>query len=121
MFYECVLVIRPDISDKQVGIIAQTIKELVEKEGGSVEGGEYWGFRTLAYRVHKRGKAHYICLGLKLPSLKALQHHLKFHRDLLRFLILKKPKGLEFPTPLFHSALGELGNTENIKEQGEAV
>ena len=120
MFYECVLLIRPDVSIKQVRVIVQSVQEVIEKEGGSLEGGEYWGFRTLAYRILKKGKAHYVCLGIRLDDLKSLQHYLKFNRELLRFLLIKKPKGLTFPSPLFQAPLTDLESAEITPQvQGE--
>lgn len=121
MFYECVLIIRPDVSSKYVIELVQGVQEVIESNGGKVQASEYWGFRTLAYRIQKRAKAHYVCLGIQAPSLEALQRHLKFHRDLLRFLCIKKPKGLEFPTPLFHSSLADLGTAEEVQTKGDAA
>ena len=91
MFYECVLIIRPDVSSKYVMEFVQGIQEVIEKSGGKVHATEYWGFRSLAYPIAKRAKAHYVCLGMEASSLEALNHYLKFHKDLLRFLFIKKP------------------------------
>jgi small subunit ribosomal protein S6 len=114
--YECILMVRPDVSPKQVGLIVDSVKAVVERSGGQFKGGEYWGFRTLAYRIEKRGKAHYVCLGMFLTDLSELTHFLKFHRDLLRYVFFKKPKGLTFPTLLFQSSLEELLHSDHHEE-----
>lgn len=119
MFYECVLIVRPDVSSKYIMEIVHGIGEVIEASGGKVHATEYWGFRTLAYRIEKRAKAHYVCLGIETPSLDGLNRHLKFHRDLLRFLCIKKPKGLEFPTPLLHSSLADLEIEEEEQSQAK--
>lgn len=119
MFYECVLIVRPDVSVKHLVEVARGIQQVVEGCGGTLEASEYWGFRTLAYRIEKRAKAHYLCLGLSLPSMDPLYHHLKFHQDLLRSMCIKKPKGLQFPTPLFYSSLSDLGKDEESSLPGE--
>lgn len=119
MFYECVLIIRPEVSARSIQDIAEEIQKVIESSDGKLLDGEYWGFKTLAYRIKKKAKAHYVCLGIQLSSLDALQRHLKFHRDLLRFLFIKKPQGFDFPTPLFHSALADLGASEEAQTKGE--
>ena len=124
MFYECVLMIRPDVATTVLTDIVKEIQDIVQKENGSVLASEYWGFRTLCYRIEKRGKAHYICLGLELSCLKELTRHLRFHRDLLRFCFFKRPEGLKFPTSLFQSHLGDLNEhsqvaTEALSTQGK--
>jgi small subunit ribosomal protein S6 len=122
MFYECVLIIRPDVSSKYVMEFVQGIQEVIEKSGGKVHATEYWGFRSLAYPIAKRAKAHYVCLGMEASSLEALNHYLKFHKDLLRFLFIKKPKGLEFPTLLLHSSLADLAiEEEEVQTKGDVA
>ena len=94
----------------------------IEKSGGKVHATEYWGFRSLAYPLAKRAKAHYVCLGMEASSLEALNHYLKFHKDLLRFLFIKKPKGLEFPTLLLHSSLADLAiEEEEVQTKGDVA
>lgn len=115
MFYECILLIRPDVSAKHVAEVTRVLQNLIEKEGGSVIATEYWGFKTLAYRIEKRAKAHYVCLGISIASLTAIYAHLKFHRDILRHLFIKKPKGLQFPTLQMQSSMGDLENQDLVE------
>lgn len=120
-FYECILIIRPDVSVRQVSSVIESVQEVLEKSGGSFHEGEYWGFRTLAYRILKRAKAHYVCLGISAPKLEDLQRHLKFHRDVLRFVLIHRPKGLKFPTPLFQTSLTDMERTNEVaRHEGEA-
>jgi small subunit ribosomal protein S6 len=109
MFYELVLLVRPDVSMGQIGELFQSIKTLIQDQQGSIDAAEYWGFRTLAYRIEKRAKAHYVFLVLntKETSLKPLYHYLKFQRDVMRFLLIKKPDGVTLPTSLYQSDLGD--------------
>ena len=116
MFYECILLIRPDVSAKHVAEVTRTIEGIIEKNGGQVIGSEYWGFKTLAYRIEKRAKAHYVCLGFSLSCLDPIYAHLKFHKDVLRHLFIKKPKGLLFPTVQMQSSLGDLENQDILPD-----
>lgn len=119
MFYECILLIRPDVSAKHVAEVTRTLESIIEKNDGKMIGSEYWGFKTLAYRIEKRAKAHYVCLGFSISSLEAIYAHLKFHKDILRHLFIKKPKGLLFPTAQMQSSMGDLENQEIIPENLE--
>ena len=54
--YETVLIARNDISQQQVDAIVDGIVAQIETDGGSVKKREYWGLRTLAYRIKKNRK-----------------------------------------------------------------
>ena len=64
--YECVLIGRSEITQQQVDTIADTITAQVEAAGATVRKREYWGLRSLAYRVKKNRKGHYMLLGLDI-------------------------------------------------------
>ena len=54
--YECVLIARNDVTQQQVETVADTIATELETDGGAVKKREYWGLRSLAYRVKKNRK-----------------------------------------------------------------
>ncbi len=62
--YECVLIARNDVTQQQVETVADDITTELESDSGSVKKREYWGLRSLAYRVKKNRKGHYMLLGL---------------------------------------------------------
>ncbi|WP_428393210.1 30S ribosomal protein S6 [Lichenicoccus sp.] len=90
-FYECVLIARNDATQQQVEAIAEGIAIQLEGEGGQIHKREYWGLRTLAYRIKKNRKAHYLLLGLeaKPASLNEMERQLGLNEDVLRFLTLR--------------------------------
>ncbi len=65
--YEHMLIARQDISAQAVDALATHLKTIVETEGGKVEKQEYWGLRTLAFRIKKNRKGHYVLLNLNAP------------------------------------------------------
>src|SRR5579864_5078838 len=89
--YEHMLIARQDISAQQVDALATHLKTIVETEGGKVEKQEYWGLRTLAYRIKKNRKGHYVLLNLNAPSkaIVELERQLKINEDVLRFLTVR--------------------------------
>ena len=86
--YEHMLIARQDISAQAVDALAQHLKTIVENEGGKVEKQEYWGLRTLAYRIKKNRKGHYVLLNLNSPAkaIAELERQLKINEDVLRFI-----------------------------------
>src|SRR5215475_7930375 len=89
--YEHMLIARQDISAQGVDALATHLKTIVEGNGGKVEKQEYWGLRTLAYRIKKNRKGHYVLLNLNAPApaVHELERQLKINEDVLRFMTVK--------------------------------
>jgi small subunit ribosomal protein S6 len=89
--YEHLLIARQDISAQQVDALATHLKTIIEGEGGKVEKQEYWGLRSLAYRIKKNRKGHYVLLNINSPgkAVQELERQLKINEDVLRFLTVK--------------------------------
>ena len=88
--YECVLIARNDVTEQQVEGIADGVVELLVAEGGAIKKREYWGLRTLAYRIKKNRKGHYLLLGFdaKPAFVTEMERRLRLNEDVLRFLTL---------------------------------
>jgi small subunit ribosomal protein S6 len=89
--YEHMLIARQDISAQAVDALATHLKTIIENEGGRVEKQEYWGLRTLAFRIKKNRKGHYVLLNLNAPAkaIFELERQLKINEDVLRFLTVR--------------------------------
>jgi small subunit ribosomal protein S6 len=89
--YEHMLIARQDISAQQVDALATHLKTIIETEGGKVEKQEYWGLRTLAYRIKKNRKGHYVLLNVNAPSnaIVELERQLKINEDVLRYMSVR--------------------------------
>ena len=91
--YECVLIARNDVTQQQVDAIADTVAAQFEADGhgSTVAKREYWGLRSLAYRINKNRKGHYMLLGLdaNAASLNEMQRQLGLNEDVLRFLTIR--------------------------------
>jgi len=99
MFYECTLIVSPSLTREQLDSLRDKIKEVMSSTtDGKVLNTEYWGFKTLTYPIQKGSKAHYLHFGLSSSDLSPLYDYLKFHQSILRYLIVKYPKGLTYPT-----------------------
>ena len=89
--YETVMIARNDVTQQQVETIAEEIGALLGTDGGSIQKREYWGLRSLAYRIKKNRKAHYMLLGLdaKPGSIKEMERQLGLNEDVLRFMTVR--------------------------------
>jgi small subunit ribosomal protein S6 len=89
--YETVFIARNDVSQQQVEQIAEDIKTDLETDGGSVKKTEYWGLRSLAYRIKKNRKGHYMLLGLdaKPAFVSEMERKLGLNEDVLRFMTIR--------------------------------
>ena len=100
--YECVFIARNDVTQQQVEAVADTIGTDLETEGGAVQKREYWGLRSLAYRVKKNRKGHYMLLGLdaKPAFITEMERRLRLNEDVLRFMTLRVEEITEEPSAI---------------------
>ena len=89
--YEHLLIARQDISAQQVDALATHLKTIIESEGGKVEKQEYWGLRSLAYRIKKNRKGHYVLLNINSPAraVHELERQIRINEDVLRYITVK--------------------------------
>ncbi len=100
--YECVLIARNDVTQQQVETVADTIATQLEGEGGAVKKREYWGLRSLAYRIKKNRKGHYMLLGLdaKPASINEMERQLGLNEDVLRFMTIRVDEITDEPSAI---------------------
>ncbi|MDR3408997.1 MAG: 30S ribosomal protein S6 [Methylovirgula sp.] len=89
--YEHVFLARQDVSAQQVEALAEQFKGVIEAHGGKVEKTEYWGVKSVAYRIKKNRKAHFTLLNLNAPAaaLNELERQEGINEDILRFLTVR--------------------------------
>src|SRR3546814_7270273 len=90
-YYESVFIARQDISSAQVDQLADQFTEIVASGGGEVKKREYWGLRSLAYRIKKNRKGHYMLFNLDAPAaaVSEMEHLMRLNEDILRYPTIK--------------------------------
>ena len=98
--YECVFIARNDVTQQQVDAVADNIAGQLETDGGAVKKREYWGLRSLAYRIKKNRKGHYMLLGLdaKPAFITEMERQLRLNEDVLRFMTVRIEEISEEPS-----------------------
>jgi small subunit ribosomal protein S6 len=102
--YESVLIARQDISAGQVDTLADEMEKIITDNGGSVARREYWGLRSLTYRMKKNRKGHYVMFNLDAPSdaVQEMERNLRLHEDVLRYMTIRLDELRADPSPMAH-------------------
>ena len=89
--YEHIYLARQDISAQQVEALTEQFKKVVAGLGGSVEKTEYWGVKSLAYRIKKNRKAHFSLFNINAPhaAIAEMERQMGLSEDVLRFMTLR--------------------------------
>jgi small subunit ribosomal protein S6 len=90
-FYESVYIARPDITSAQVEALTQQLGGIVAENGGAVKKVEYWGLKSLAFRIKKNRKGHYSLLNIDAPpaAIRELERNMRINEDVLRYLTVR--------------------------------
>ncbi len=89
--YEHIYLARQDISGQQVDALTAQYRSVIESFGGKVEKVEYWGVRSLAYRIKKNRKAHFSLLNIDAPpaALTEMERQMGINEDIIRFMTVR--------------------------------
>jgi small subunit ribosomal protein S6 len=103
--YEHTLIARQDLSPQQAQALAETYSGVLTEHGGEVTKTEYWGLRSLSYRIKKNRKGHYLHLNVRAPAeaIAELERQERLSDDVLRYLTVKVDALEEGPSVLMQS------------------
>ncbi len=89
--YEHVFIARQDISPAQVEALTETLTKVVADHGGKIEKSEYWGLRSLQYKIKKNRKGHYSLFNIDGPpaAVLELERIEKINDDVLRSMTIR--------------------------------
>lgn len=90
-FYETMIIYRQDVSAGQVETATDKYADILTTDGAKISRREYWGLRTLAYRIKKNRKGHYILLNhdAKHESVVEMERQMRLDADVLRFMTIR--------------------------------
>ena len=103
--YESTFIARPDISSQQVDGLAEQFREILTEAGGEIAKTEYWGLRSLAYRIKKNRKGHYYFMNIDAPAeaIDAMERTMRINEDVIRYLTVRVDEHDPNPAPLTQS------------------
>jgi small subunit ribosomal protein S6 len=98
--YEHVLIARQDLSNAQAEGLVEHFGAILSDNGGKVVESEYWGVKTMAYKINKNRKGHYAFLrtDAPAPAVQEMERLMRLHEDVMRVLTVKVDAHEEGPS-----------------------
>jgi small subunit ribosomal protein S6 len=89
--YEHVFLARQDISQAQADALSKEYATVIEEGGGKVGKTEYWGLRSIAFKIKKNRKAHYLLMNLDAPAaaVAEMERRMGLSTDVIRFITVR--------------------------------
>ena len=103
--YEHVFIARPDLSAQQAEGLIETYGNIIRSGGGSVGKTEYWGLRSLAYRIKRYRKGHYSLMNLDAPheAVAEMERKMRLSSEVVRYLTISVNEHEETPSAVMIS------------------
>ena len=103
--YETVFIARQDISSAQAETLAQTYSQMIADNGGQVAKTEHWGLKTLAFRMNKNRKGHYVLFNIDAPPAAVLEmeRNMRINEDVLRYMTVRVDALEEGPSAMMQN------------------
>jgi len=98
--YEHIFLARQDLSQAQVDALAATATEIVEANEGKVTKTETWGLKSLAYKIERNRKAHFVMLNIDGPGgvVAELERQTRINEDVIRYMTIRVEEHEEGPS-----------------------
>ena len=100
--YEHIYLARQDVSPQQVEELTNALTAVLVEGGGKVTKNEYWGLKSLSYRIKKNRKAHYSLLNIDAPApaVAEMERQMRINEDILRFMTVRVDELEEGPSAM---------------------
>jgi small subunit ribosomal protein S6 len=104
--YEHVYLARQDLSVQQVEELTAKLSAVITDAGGKITKTEYWGLKSLSYRIDKNRKAHLTLLNVDAPSaaLTEVERQERLSEDCLRYLTIRVEQLEEGPSAMMRKS-----------------
>ena len=119
--YEHVYLARQDASTQQVEELTAHLKGVVEGLGGTVAKTEYWGVKSLSYRLRKNRKAHFTLMNLNAPpaAINEIERLERLNEDVLRYLTIRVDEHEEGPSAMMRRAERDRDRDDRRGDRGD--
>ena len=119
--YEHVYLARQDLSSQQVDELTAQLSGVIGQMGGKVTKTEYWGLKSLTYRMRKNRKAHMTLLNVDAPAatLNEIERQERLNEDVIRCLTIRVEEHEEGPSAMMRKADREDRGDRGGRDRGE--
>jgi len=117
--YEHVFLARQDLSQAQVDALAAQATEIVEAGNGKVTKTETWGLKSLAYKIERNRKAHFVLLNIDAPGavIAELERQTRINEDVIRYMTIRVEEHEEGPSVMMRKNDRERKRRETREER----
>jgi small subunit ribosomal protein S6 len=104
--YEHVFLARQDLAQAQVDALTEAFTKVIQDGRGKVAKSEYWGLRSLAYRIKKNRKAHYVLMNIEAPAdaVAEMERQVGLNEDVIRFQTIRVDALEEGPSAIMRKS-----------------
>ena len=128
--YEHVFLARQDLGPQQVDEFTNQYKAVIEGMGGKIAKNEYWGVKSLSYRIRKNRKAHMTLFNIDAPApaVAEMERQMRLNEDVIRYLTIRVDELEEGPSAMMRKAdrdrerderRGDRGGFRDRRREGE--
>lgn len=119
--YEHVYLARQDASAQQVEELTAQLKGVVEGLGGTIAKTEYWGVKSLSYRLRKNRKAHFTLMNIDAPppAIDEIERLERLNENVLRYLTIRVEEHEAGPSAMMRRAERDRDRDERRGERGD--
>jgi small subunit ribosomal protein S6 len=98
--YEHVYLVRQDATNAQVDALTEQFKSVIAAGGGKVGKTEYWGVKSIAFRIKKNRKAHYTLMNIEAPpaAVAEMERQMSISEDVIRCMTIRVEELEEGPS-----------------------
>ena len=121
--YEHVYLARQDLSAQQVEELTKQFSGVIDQLGGKVTKNEYWGLKSLTYRIRKNRKAHMTLLNVDAPAaaLTEIERQERLNEDVLRYLTIRVDELEEGPSAMMRKADRDRDDVASAGDRGDRM
>jgi len=118
--YEHTFIARQDLSNAQAEGLIEHFSGVLSENGGKVVGTEYWGLKTMAYKINKNRKGHYGYLKSDAPhaAVDEMERLMRLHDDVMRVMTIKVDEHEEGPSAVL---IAKSAKEERRRERGQPI
>ena len=91
--YELVLILKPDLKEKDLKAEQAEVEKLLLDLGGKIVKKDVWGLKNLAYPIKKFNQGFYVKLNVEMPQDKVGEwdEKIKLNEKIIRYLLIVCP------------------------------
>lgn len=89
--YEIMVIVHPDVDDRQVAGLIEKPLDVITKSGGTVDSTDIWGRRRLAYDIQKKSEGIYVVINVTAEpaAVKEMDRQFTLNEQIMRTKVLR--------------------------------